>query len=537
MQILFGIVGIAIISVVFTGFEINQVFAEETKGYIMADDVSTILTFKFRNGVEIHEFPVFKMTSDFVANEGTFFEVQGVVGNAPHLHKALDEAYKFRLMKSSGGGSFDHNYRYFDIDVDFTRDGESLRTLYYIKCQMVDYVIETLSHNHRGYISSKTGFAVIETIEFQCGGVNSDSPRQIYDSDTSTIGIVNDFGKSSYKYAEAVRTFVTFQFVNGMERIEFPIFKIISGFSENSNPIIHVEGVVNRHPLLAIAMDKARHVSKIPSVYNIDFNAKVEFVQGTLLGGEKLLRAIYYEKCRVTSAEIITYYDNEEGFTGASGFAIVDTIDFDCARIVPLNPGYDIIFHDIPITSTSSGTTLVTNEQLNNNYNMGTGPHAIAVFKFQDDTIEIIDFPIFRQRDILSQSNPSFELEGIVGYFPLLYKRVDNAAKINKITGLTRSHELFDVDVDLKYDDQTVRGFFYSDCRVTNYVVATDHDKEESFFKGFALENTFEFECLGYYPKNPAYDAMFDIDKIDTLSTLDLRETDTWEDVYKYTNP
>ena len=125
------------------GFVGNQVFAEETIGFAMAEDISAHLTFKFRDGIEQQEFAVFK-TTDFVngkwitnsanfmdagestafqsfdgnylePNLGTSFQVQGVVANLPHLHKALDEAYKFRTTDT-----VNYNYKFFDIDVEFT---------------------------------------------------------------------------------------------------------------------------------------------------------------------------------------------------------------------------------------------------------------------------------------------------------------------------------------------------------------------------------------------------------------------------------
>jgi hypothetical protein len=185
----------------------------------------------------------------------------------------------------------------------------------------------------------------------------------------------------------------------------------------------------------------------------------------------------------------------------------------------PLNPRYDV--------------NMKTNEQ-NRNYIMASGIHAIAKFKFKDNTIEIIDFPVFKQEQVLSKSEPIFQLKGMVGDYPLLYKQVDLAAKINQIGGPALRLVLFDVDVNLKDNEKTVRGFSYSDCRVNDYVVATQQGNEEAFFFWFALENIFEFECLGYHPKNPVYDAMFETKKSDTISTLDLRETDSWEDEFKY---
>ena len=37
--------------------------------------------------------------------------------------------------------------------------------------------------------------------------------------------VTTDFGQSPYKFAEDVRTFVTFEFDQGVERVEFPYFE------------------------------------------------------------------------------------------------------------------------------------------------------------------------------------------------------------------------------------------------------------------------------------------------------------------------
>jgi len=94
--------------------------------------------------------------------------------------------------------------------------------------------------------------------------------------------------------------------------------------------------------------------------------------------------------------------------------------------------------------------------------------------------------------------------------------------------------ELFDVDVDLMYGENSARGYNYSSCRVIDYDVGSDTNKEESYIKGkFALENTFEFECGGYTPNNPVYDAMFTTTYADTLNTNDLRVTGSWGPGFK----
>ena len=65
LRFIFGIFIIITASLVLTGFEYNQVFAEESNGFAMAEDISAHLTFNFRDGVEKQEFAVFK-TTDFV---------------------------------------------------------------------------------------------------------------------------------------------------------------------------------------------------------------------------------------------------------------------------------------------------------------------------------------------------------------------------------------------------------------------------------------------------------------------------------------
>jgi hypothetical protein len=500
----------------------NQVFAEETLGYMMAEDVSAHLTFNFRDGIETHEFPVFE-TTNFVANQGTSFRVHGVINDAPHLHKALDEAYKFRL--DSAGA--DYPYRYFDIEVEFTHalgefdvhhlvysgsggedslipsDTKPRKILYYQDCQVSDYLIDTVYNSYRSYGNVETGFAILETIDFVCGGVQSDITIQDDHAYKTEPGTIREFPKLEYNYADDIRTFVTFEFDNGIEKIEFPIFHLISGFAEDDNPSFHVEGVVNQYPLLSTAIDNARDNRYIPRGSNVDFNAKVEFVQERFWG-DKLIRGINYEDCNVVGSDITTYWDNEEGFVFVGGFGILQTMDFDCAGMDTINPEYS--------------QSLGSNEQLRN-YNMASGPQAIAEFRFHDNTVETINFPIFRQPNFLSQSETVFQLEGMVGNYPLLYKQVDDAAKINQMTGQTQAHNLFDVDVNLQYDNEIVRGFSYYDCRVTNYQINTEQQNEEGFWVGFAQENTFEFECRGYKPIIPDKDTILDTSINDKTSS------------------
>ena len=513
---------------------LNDVFAEEeSTKYKMADDITPVLTFTFKDAVEIHEFPVFIMEDDFVENTGSpSFSVQGVVDKAPHLHKALDQAFKHKQSAAS-----EWNYQLFEVDVDFVKNGESVKTLGYHDCYVDDYHVVTLRDDQESYMSSKTGFAIVDDIEFLCAGI--DFLTEEHEKTWKTTYSYNDYGLSPYKFAEDVRTFVTFDFDQGVEKIEFPYFKTTSGFEEdvdNVTPGFLIESTITEHPLLNKAIDNARKVSGFTNGFNVDFEATVEFVKG-----DEVLRTLEYRDCRVSSAITKTLADKEDGFTGKSGFAIVDEIGVDCIGLSTVNETYDNLTGDTPVWKVSTVERVISTEQ----YPSGTGSTASVKFTY-DNGVEMIDFPLFTQNDVLgfvdttgnnangtsfSQISipPSFKLEGIVGDFPMLHKHVDDNLALTSTTGANNFIDMFDVDVDLVIDDEAVRGFNYNECRVTDYEVKSQRDKEDGYFKGFALSNIFEFECLGYHPNNPIYDSMYDNnDKAKTINSLDLKNTQTW---------
>lgn len=495
---------------------LNNVFAEESSGYKVADNIQVVFTFTFKDGVEVHEFPVFNMDDDFVANNGSpSFSVEGIVGNAPHLYKALDEAFKYKANPS-----YEWSYQFFDIDVDFKRDGDVLRTLAYKDCYVDDYKVKTLTDDYESYLSSSSGFAIIDDIDFLCGGLNpfEETVNVTWHNPYTEI----EYATTPYKFADDIRTFVIFEFDQGIEKIEFPYFVLTSGFAEESSNVIpefSVEGTISKHPLLNQAIDNARKVSGYASGSNIDFEATVEFTKG-----DDVLRTLKYKDCRVSGAKMITQYDKEEGFTGKSGFAYVEEIDFECIGLATDKKSYLDLKGDAPSWSDAKISNVVDSPE----YQMSSGLKAIASFTY-DDGVEVIEFPIFVQGDVLVKSSPTFELEGAVGDFPMLYKRIDNNLSVTRTTGANNFIDLFNVDVELVNGDKVHRGFNYVDCRVTDYVVETQRDKEESYFKGFALSNTFEFTCQGYHANNPIYDYMMqNHDRAKTINSNDLRNTQTW---------
>ena len=491
----------------------NTAYAED---YDFVAGIKNEITFHFRDGMEAVSFPVFSTTSDIVSNVGTSFKVEGVIGDNPHLHKALDEAYKYRMSTLTGGSAFEYDYRYFDVDVNIVQGQTVLKSLEYKNCEVNQYGILTVTDDYESYMRDDSGFAIVNDIEFRCGGVhvNSDETSR-YVQPAKFV----DYGSLPFAQAEDIHTFLTFEFDHGSEKIESVIFTLTGGFSESDygTPSFQIITAVLPHPMIDDAISKSQKVSGLPSSFNEDFDVSVEF-----MNPEKI-RGLDFEDCIVSGYSILTLRDKEEGYTGKRGFATAEALDVECSGLTPANPGLSKVY-DENSSSLSLGN-------VPHSYNMGKGPHVIATFEFDDGSTEAIDFPEFYQGNLIAKANPSFSLVGVPAETPLLYGVVDNARKSDsKSTGVSSTDELFDVNLILVSGTDVVRGFDYSKCHVTDYMIKTEHDAEESFYKGFALTNEFHFECLGYDPYDPQYVGMFVTDKANNESsiTLQKREKSTW---------
>jgi hypothetical protein len=510
---------------------IPTVLAEESTGYNMIGDITPVLTFQFRDGTETYEFPVFQMNENVVDNSGVSFSVEGTVDKSPLLHEVMDEAYKYRLSNAA----FDYQLKYFDVNADFMKNGESVISLDYRACRVDNYQIETLDSNDFESYFKEIGFAIVDKIDFVCSGVNSNNE---FSMPTEPL---TDFGESEFIFASDMRTSVTFLYDDGAETIQFPVFNLVSAYEEIPNtPEFSVEGVLDYYPLLYRAIDNSRVVSGVSSTSNLDFDALVEFTNG-----EDVLRGFEFRDCIVSDAKINTQTDKEEGFTGKSGFVIVHQLAFTCSGISPINPYYDEIRDDTPVWK----STHLSNEYVEPLQNTDQGLDVFTTFTFADGT-ETIEFSMFKQNEILTATEkntanngqkalaaaeftrkatyPTLELRGIVGDYPLLYNYVDDNLKNQNSRG-TQNRILVDVDVDIVSNGEVIRGFNYVNCRVTNYDVYTNANNEESYVKNkFALVNIFDLECQGYHPNNPIYDAMYVVEKANTTSSKDLRITDDW---------
>lgn len=513
----------------FSSLGIPNIYAEESEGYKMVGDITPVLTFTFRDGIETYEFPVFEMGENFADNSGVSFSVEGTVTNSPLLHAAMDEAYQYRFSNAA----FDYQLKHFDVDTAFVKEGESILTLDYNNCRINNYRVETLDSNDFESYFKEVGFAIVDKIDFVCSGLNTNNDFKITKNNSFT-----DFGDSGFKFANDMSTSITFSFENGKEQIYFPVFNLISGYDESSENVVaefQVEGVLDYYPLLFDAIDRSRQVSGLSIGSNIDFDALVEFSNAELT-----LRGLEFTSCRISDAKITTQTDKEEGFTGKSGFVLVLQSTFTCSGLEGVNMYYDDLRGDVPIWKIIH----VTNEYVESIQNTDGGLDVISTFIFTDGT-ETVEFSMFKQSEVLSITEntntetvidkatyPTIEFRGIVGDYPMLYNHVDDNVKIQNIAG-TSMMELVDIDVDLISNGEVIRGFNYVNCRAIDYKIETDSNSEESYVKNkFSLENIFDFECQGYHPNNPTYDAMFNVEKANTLSSKDLRNTQDWRSEY-----
>ena len=518
----------------FAIFGISNVYAEENEGYKMIGDVTPVLTFTFRDGIETYKFPVFKMGENFADNSGVSFLVEGIVTDSPLLHESMDEAYKYRFSNVA----FDYQMKYFDVDAAFVKGGESIVTLDYDDCRIDNYKVETLDSNDYESYFKEVGFAVVDKIEFVCGGLDLGNDSKIPKNNS-----IMDYGDSGFTFANDMSTSVTFSFENGKEQIHFPVFNLISGYEESSENVVtefEVEGVLDYYPLLFDVIDKSRQVSGLSIGSNVDFDVLAEFSNA-----ESTLRGFEFTSCRISDARITTQTDKEEGFTGKSGFVLVLQSTFTCSGLDGVNMYYDDLRGDSPVWKTMH----VTNEYMESIQNTDGGLDAISTFTFADGT-ETIEFSMFKQSEVLTATenvdnengnksvaaekftrkttSPTIELRGIVGDYPMLYSHVDNQIKIQGIAGTTNA-DLVDIDVDLVSNGEVLRSFNYVNCRAVDYKIETNTNSEESYVKNkFSLENVFDFECQGYHPNNPAYDTMFTVKPVDTPSSKDLRNTQDW---------
>lgn len=160
----------------------------------------------------------------------------------------------------------------------------------------------------------------------------------------------------------------------------------------------------------------------------------------------------------------------------------------------------------------------------NGAYVFAEGVSPEATFKFREKTVTY-EFQGFTTVNNLfgtigggfqtKQTSPEFTLQKIVGDTPYLHEAVDQTYEQGgNLAGQEYPYQKFDVEVKMKLDGKSVRTLKYGDCSVANYKITSEFDKEEGYTTagktGFALLETYTFQCKGFKPTSPIYDDMKD---------------------------
>ncbi len=168
-----------------------------------------------------------------------------------------------------------------------------------------------------------------------------------------------------------------------------------------------------------------------------------------------------------------------------------------------------------------------------------------AIFNFNKDGEEVVDsFRIINQLGGYERPETiQFQLlGGVGGDKSKLYTATDKSYAFGTSGTSTSDYRDFDVDVYLfqRGNDVAFRHFMYLSCDVLDYSLATLHDGDETFsgLTKFVLADAFTFQCSGYHPHCPM--CMVDLQTTTEYvgqSTSDLRDTQTWSDLFKYKKP
>lgn len=176
----------------------------------------------------------------------------------------------------------------------------------------------------------------------------------------------------------------------------------------------------------------------------------------------------------------------------------------------------------IGVSQTTESTAEDGPKGVNAQYGFAEGVNPVATFQFRE-AIVTYEFQMYDQVNSLFASlnsgvstrspTPEFTLRKVVGDTPYLHAAVDQTWEYRgRTTGVEYPYRAFDITVDFVSADKTLRTFKYKDCTVQNYVINTRTDNEEAYIPGkktvFALVETYTFQCSGWQPESPAYNAI-----------------------------
>ena len=75
--------------------------------------------------------------------------------------------------------AFDYEHRFFDVDVEVMQDSTVLKSFSYRNCEIASQSVTTQNDDYESYHIPNSGFAIVNSIEFNCGGVSIDQEKNL----------------------------------------------------------------------------------------------------------------------------------------------------------------------------------------------------------------------------------------------------------------------------------------------------------------------------------------------------------------------
>ncbi len=137
-----------------------------------------------------------------------------------------------------------------------------------------------------------------------------------------------------------------------------------------------------------------------------------------------------------------------------------------------------------------------------------------AIFHFAQGKSVIDSFHIFQQNAggyDFTGTNGFALIGGISPDKMMLYNVIDGSHHLRHHDIAAKSFRDFNVDIKLMHEDTTYRHFAYTDCVVTDYLITTLFDAEETFSLTalkFVVADVVNFTCEDYHPHCPYCEEM-----------------------------
>ena len=196
--------------------------------------------------------------------------------------------------------------------------------LIFTDCRISDAMITTQSDKEEGF-TGKSGFALVHQLTFTCSGM--DGVNKNYDALRGdapvwqVTSVFNEYVEPLQNTDKGLSVFATLTFADGIETIEFSMFKqsgVLSTLDtgdetitgKSTYPTIEFRGIVGDYPMLYKHVDDGRKIQGVSG----SFNKVLVDIDVDLVSGGEVLRGFNYDNCRATDYVVSTNTNKDESY-------------------------------------------------------------------------------------------------------------------------------------------------------------------------------------------------------------------------------